>query len=190
MLPSGHYVYGDPEYFQNWFLPTSDWLYIDGSCALFNSEGKNGSIDIHADYEPRFTASYVGYSDDIGYGPCDSEPINLSPPGVGHIVSSGGCIEKQGKNQFRTAWVLFWNERYSMENKPMCTRIVVSVIGRKGRDGVTDAAAVVQMMLDRIGDWYVGDPAGVIPPTAPVYPSGSPSITSFSGVPSSSPTGR
>ena len=54
-----------------------------------------------------------------------------------------------------------------IDDRPAVTKINVIIIPREGRDGVQDAARVIQMMLDFLGQSYQADPSADGPTAAP-----------------------
>ena len=172
LLPSGDYHFSDN--YNVRIIYDTKYIYLDGGCAISN--GAIGYFGVYLDLATSFT-------EDRRTGPlpepaCDSIPISLTAPSVGRVITSGGCVEKESKYTLYTAWVLYWGGRY-IEDWPAVTKINVNIIPRKGRDGVQDAAEVIQMLLDFIDQSYRADPSAAstetTPPGATPVPSSTPS---------------
>ena len=160
LLPSGDYHFSDNYNIR--IIYDTEYIYLDGGCAISN--GAIGYLGVYLDLATSFT-------EDRRTGPlpepaCESIPISLTAPSVGRVITSGGCVEKESKYTFYTAWVLYWGGRY-IEDWPAVTKINVSIIPRKGRDGVQDAAQVIQILLDFIDLSYRADPSAASTETSP-----------------------
>ena len=145
---------------------------VTGGCSVHSEDGYFGA---YAFYSGSFTDTYA---DAFFYiNKCDDYAVDLTAPRVGQIVTSGACVEEE-TNTYHTAWVLFWGGRYGAGFSPVCAKISVSIISRKGRDGIADATQMLQMILDFIDRSYAADPSAAstvtTPPEIPV-PSSTPS---------------
>jgi len=179
MIAPGEYTHNEEgeRYRTIWYVP--EYVYLEGGCSI--SSGQDGYFSVILTTATSFTEGSQPY----GFaGPqCDDVPIDLVAPSMGQIINSGGCVEKESRT-FYSAWVLYWGGRY-IDYWPPITRINVSVIPRKGRDGVADATQVIQMLLDLVDRSYRADPSAastqtVAPGVTPV-PSPSPSATESGG---------
>ena len=145
-----------------------------GECVLSNDAGYFGVLALDS-YS--FTEIFSSNASLNYYETCEEIPVDLTPPRVGQIVTSGACIQEEGKT-FHTAWALFWGGRYDSRD-PVCSKISVSIISPKNRDGIADATQILQMVLDFIDQSYAADPSAAstetTAPGATPVPSSTPS---------------
>ena len=174
MLPQGEYKFNwNGEGMRNiWY--EGDYVYLHGDCVI--SSGQVGYLGVLTDLVSSFTEGAP--TGPIDTGPCDDIPVTLNAGSVGRLITSGGCTRQESSHTFYEAWALYWGGRYNY-GRPAVTKINVSIIPRKGRDGVQDAAQVIQMLLDFIDQSYRADPSAAstetTPPGATPVPSSTPS---------------
>jgi len=130
-----------------------------GNCLVGNETGYFGVL---ASYSNHFSDIYM--NGPMYYNACDDIAVSLTAPRVGQIVTSGACIEQEVRT-FHTAWALYWGGRYSFGN-PACANISVSIVSRRGRDGIADATQILQMVLDFIDRSYAANPSAASTDTA------------------------
>ena len=143
-------------------------------CAMGSDAGCFGVL---ASESYSFTEIFISDASLNYYEPCEEIPVDLTLPRVGQIVTSGACIQEEGKT-FHTAWALFWGGRYN-SGYPALAKISVSIIPPKNRDGIADATQILQMVLDLIDRSYEADPSAAstetTAPGATPVPSSTPS---------------
>ena len=169
MIPSGTYTKGTagiPLHYN------AEAVIASGRCIVGNGTGYFGVL---ASYTVHF--SDVFSSGLLLYDKCDDMAVDLTAPRIGQIVSSGACVREEA-GTLHIAWALYWGGRYGSEG-PACANISVSIVSRKGRDGIADATQILQMVLDFIDQSYAADPSAAstetTAPGATPVPSSTPS---------------
>ena len=159
MLPGGTYEYvnaSDPSTTHIAYAP--DGVGTFNSCDITRVSPEGSLLSVYADEDIPMDGGW--YSANLALECHDPLPTELIMPRVGILSGSGVCGNTH-------AWALYWGgERYDGNlGRPWTTLIEVQFNSRQGRDGPTDATALMQMVLDFIDRSYAATPPSNPPET-------------------------